>query len=283
MRSLLPLAAATGVLFLFQGATGTSPRRRPRTTDGVRTLLDEAGMTRLTVRRFLSACVAAGITTSLIVATVTSSFLVGLVFGVGATWLPVAMAKGARARRRRRFREAWPDAIATLVSGVRAGMSLAESISALVDRGPEDLRPAFAAFSGTYRSTGSLPSGLHRLRVELSDPVADRVVVALSMAHEVGGTDLVRVLRTLGNFVREDLRVRKEIEARWSWTVSAARVAAAAPWIVLLMMSTRPEAATAYGSPSGVKVMVVGAVCTLVGYRLMLRAARLPEQGRIGA
>jgi tight adherence protein B len=107
------------------------------------------------------------------------------------------------------------------------------------------------------------------------------VVAALTIAHQVGGSDLVRVLRTLADFVREDLRARKEVEARWSWTVTAARVAAAAPWIVLAMMSTRPEAARAYGSATGVVVVSLGAIATVVGYRLMLRAARLPEDRRL--
>jgi tight adherence protein B len=117
----------------------------------------------------------------------------------------------------------------------------------------------------------------------MADPVADRVVTALVLAHEVGGTDLVRVLRTLVDFVREDLKVRQEIEARWSWTVTAARVAAAAPWLVLVMMSTRPETAMAYNSPSGVVVILIGAAATGLGYALMLRAARLPTERRLGA
>jgi tight adherence protein B len=271
------------VLFVFQGTTGVPGPHRNKSDARIRALLDEAGLAHQSSSRFVAACAMCAVVAAFVVATITSSALVGAIFGFAAAWIPVALAKGARARRRGRFREAWPDAITTLVSGVRAGMSLAEACSSLVDRGPDDLRHAFSTFSSTYRATGSLTAGLSRLRTELSDPIADRVVAALAMAHEVGGTDLIRVLRTLGNFVREDLRVRKEIEARWSWTVSAARVAAAAPWIVLLLMSTRPEAAAAYGTPSGISVMVVGAVCTLLGYRLMLRAAKLPEQPRIGS
>ena len=194
---------------------------------------------------------------------------------------PVAFAQSRRARRRRRFREAWPDALATLIASVRAGVSLPESCMSLLARGPAELRRGFEAFTTTYRATGSFDAGLIRLRTELADPIADRVALALGMAHDVGGTDLVRVLRTLGDFVREDLRVRKEIEARWSWTVTAARVAAAAPWIVLLMMASRPEAARAYESPTGAAVIAGGAACIFLGYRLMLRAARLPEERRM--
>jgi tight adherence protein B len=50
---------------------------------------------------------------------------------------------------------------------------------------------------------------------------------------------------------------------------------------VLLLMATRPEAARAYESPGGAVVIACGAVATLVGYRLMLLAARLPEERRV--
>jgi tight adherence protein B len=219
---------------------------------------------------------------AIVTAGLTGSLVVALAAGAAAAWSPVALARSRRMRRRRGFREAWPDAIATLIASVRAGVSLPEACASLLSRGPLQLRPGFEAFSSSYRATGSFQAALTRLRAELADPVADRVALALSMAHEVGGTDLVRVLRTLADFVREDLRVRKEIESRWSWTVSAARVAAAAPWVVLVMMSLRPEAAAAYDSAAGATVIGVGAAATFIGYRLMLRAARLPEDSRVG-
>ena len=282
MSLVLSLLAALGVLLLYQGLT--EGRRRPssRASSRLRLLLDEAGMTRVSSTRVVAASAVCFLVVAFAVTGIASSVPVGVLFGLGASWAPFALARSRRVKRRKRFREAWPDAIATLISGVRAGMSLPEACGSIGERGPVDLRPAFASFRSTYRSTGSFITSLDRLRAELSDPTADRIFVALKLAHEVGGTDLVRVLRTLGNFVREDLRLRKEIEARWSWTVSAARVAAAAPWIVLLLMSTQPEAARAYNSSTGLTTMMVGATCTLVGYRLMLKAAQLPEQQRLG-
>jgi tight adherence protein B len=170
--------------------------------------------------------------------------------------------------------------MAHLISGVRAGLSLAECCSALSKRGPEELRAGFGALAATYAATGSFDAALTRLQESLEDPVADRVVAVLRMAHAVGGNDLVRLLRTTAELIREDLRIRGEIRARWSWTVTAARLAAAAPFLVLLMMSTRPEAAAAYASDPGTATIIVGSSVSFLGYRLMLRAARLPEERR---
>lgn len=282
MTALLPFLAGVGLLLLYSGLGEKKRPRAGKLTAALDALAMESGFARLNGRRLLAAGAASAIATFVLVAGVSSSVVVGVSFSGLAAWAPMAAARARRARRRQRFREAWPDAIATLVAGVRAGVSLPESCAALGERGPRELAGGFGAFAGTYRATGSFKAALHRLREQLSDPVADRVVASLLIAHEVGGTDLVRVLRTVGDFVREDLRVRKEIEARWSWTITAARVAAAAPWIVLLMMSSRPEAAAAYNSSTGALVISGGAALTVLGYRLMLRAARLPEEGRLG-
>ncbi len=213
---------------------------------------------------------------------VTGSLLAGAVGGVAAASVPMAMARRNTRIARRRLREAWPDAIATLISAVRSGVSLPEACMGIADRGPAVLLPAFASFRASYRASGSFQTALERLTDELDDPVADRVGWSWRWLIKSAEPSLCAFCRALGDFVRDDLRTRKEIEARWSWAVTAARVAAAAPWIVLLLMSTRPEAAKAYNSASGSLVIAAGAVTTILGYRLMLRAARLPEERRLG-
>jgi tight adherence protein B len=63
--------------------------------------------------------------------------------------------------------------------------------------------------------------------------------------------------------------------------VNAARLAVAAPWIVLAMLSTRPDSLQAYSRPAGVLVLAIGAALSLVAYLLMVRIGRLPEEGRV--
>lgn len=281
MKLLVPAMLATGVLLIYSGLTAP-PTRRARSAGWLRWLIDESGMPSLTPVRLLGASAGLALTSFVLFAGITGAFVPSLVVALAAAAAPIGYVRAKRIDRRRALREAWPDALASMVAGIRAGVSLPEVCASLAERGPEDLKPAFSAFAATYRASGTFSTALQRLRDALADPVGDRVVAALGLAHEVGGTDLVRVLRTLSDFVREDLRIRKEIEARWSWTVTAARVAAASPWIVLLIMSLRPEAAAAYDSPSGGMVVLFGAVATVGGYRLMLRAARLPEERRAG-
>jgi len=279
VKLLVLVAGATGALLVYLGLTAPRPSRS-RVSDFIDRLTVEAGCGSWSPRAVVLLCLASAALNVLLAAAITGSFIVIALSLSAGLWFPVAWLRSRARKRRISHREVWPEAIALMTAGVRAGMSLPEVVAGLADRGPEVLRPYFYQFRLTYRASTSFPAALESLARDLADPIADQVIAALRLAHDVGGTDLVRVLRTLGDFVRDDLRVRKEIEARWSWTVSAARLAAAAPWIVLLTMASRPEAAAAYDSPSGTLLVLCGGLATLAGYRLMLRAARLPEDSR---
>ena len=85
----------------------------------------------------------------------------------------------------------------------------------------------------------------------------------------------------MSTFLREDARTRAEMETRQGWTVNAARLAAAAPWVVLAMMSIQPGSLSAYSGAAGTAVLAVGAAVTVVAYRLMVRIGRLPEDERV--
>ena len=81
----------------------------------------------------------------------------------------------------------------------------------------------------------------------------------MRLAREVGGSDLGRLLRTLSQFLREDARTRAELETRQGWTVGAARLALAAPWIVLAMLAFDRRRWRPTTPPPGVAVLFGGA------------------------
>ena len=168
-----------------------------------------------------------------------------------------------------------------LAGAVRAGDTLPTAVSVVAERGPEPLRAPFRAVVADHRVSGDFVGALERLGVALAEPIADRVVATLVIAHRVGGRELGQVLRTLGGFLREDLAVRKEIVARQSWTLVAARVAAVAPWLVLVLVASRPQGAAAYDSVTGLLVLAIGAGATALGYRLMVAVGHLPEEPRV--
>jgi tight adherence protein B len=183
-------------------------------------------------------------------------------------------------RQQRAARVVWPDVVDHLVSAVRSGLALPDSVMSLSHSGPTITRMAFSDFDRDYRLTGNFSDSLDRLKEALADPIADRIIETLRMSREVGGNELTTVLRNLAAYLRQDAALRAEVEARQSWILNAARLGVAAPWIVLLLLATRPEAAAAYNTLGGTILIVAGLAVTTVAYRLMRGLGRLPEEGR---
>ena len=283
MSAVLGVLLGAGVFLVWWSFwTDGSPRpARARRPGRLRETLARAGLSRIGPGALVGACCAAGVLSGLLVAAASGAATFGLCAALLGGWLPLAAVRHRARSRTAVMREVWPDVVDHLRSAIRAGLSLPEALVQLQYRGPEPVRPAFAQFAADYRASGQLQAALTLLKDRLADPVADNIVEALRVTREVGGTDLGRLLGTLSEFLRENARTRGELEARQSWTVNAARLAVAAPWIVLLLMATQPAAIRAYDSPAGAVVLLGGLLVSVVAYRLMLRLGALPVPERV--
>ncbi len=152
--------------------------------------------------------------------------------GVLVLCLPSTVVVWRARAHRRATRVVWPDVVDHLVSAVRSGLALPDSVVTLAHSGPPITRTAFSDFERDYRMTGAFAPSLDRLKDRLADPVADRIIETLRMSREVGGNELTVVLHNLATYLRQDAAIRSEVEARQSWIVNAARLGVAAPWIV---------------------------------------------------
>ena len=280
MGAVVGLLGGVGLLLIWMACTSEPPQWRSRRSRLLADILVQAGAGRTSPTMFVLGSIGLGLLIGLVFLGMSRAWPVALAFSAIFTAIPFLIISSRARNRRTRLREVWPEAVDTLVSGVRAGMSLPEALTNLGERGPEAVRPQFRAFATDYAASARFDSSLDRLKTRFADPVADRIVEALRLAHEVGGTDLGTLLRSLSQMLREDMRTRGELEARQSWTVNGAKVAVAAPWLVLALLSTRPQAAAAYATTAGAVILLVGAVVSVVAYRLMLRLGRLPEEER---
>jgi tight adherence protein B len=280
--ALLGLLLGVGLLLVWRSGPRAPQRGRgPRGTSRRQQQLAAAGLTGINGAQLVALQAGLGLLVLVVVLLTTGTVTVSVLFGVFGAALPAVQVRRLAVRRRADLREVWPEVVDNLASAVRAGLSLPEALSALSTRGPEALRPPFARFAADYRSSGRFGTCLDRLKDDLADPVGDRIVETLRVAREVGGSDLGRVLRTLAGFLREDARARAELETRQGWVVQAARLAVAAPWVVLLLLATQSTTLDAYDSPVGSALLLGGAAVCLVAYRLMLRIGRLPHDVRV--
>lgn len=284
MTTLWGLALGAGALLVwlsFWVEEGPAQRKVGGWYDRTQDQLVRAGAPAVTPWALVSTASGLAVVVLALSGAATGSVVIGAAFGLIAARAPFAIVTMRSRKTETGARDAWPDSVDHLASGIRAGLSLPEALSQLGDRGPEQLRDAFRAFAEDYRATGRFNDCLDALKARLADPVADRIVEALRITRDVGGTDVGRLLRTLSQFLRDEARLRGELEARQSWTVNAARLAVAAPWLVLAFLSTRAENAAAYNSAAGATILIFGGLATVIAYRLMMRLGRLPQDKRV--
>lgn len=283
MSALLGLALGAGVMLVASPWLWPRGARMPRQSALValwRERLAQAGLERVTPAVVGAVSLVMGVAAASVAYALVPVAALALVTGVAALALPAVLISWRARRERRAARVAWPDLVDHLVSAVRAGLALPEGVASLATVGPERSRAAFAEFAEAYRLTANFGLCIDELKARLADPVADRILETLRMAREVGGGELTGILRALAASLREESATRSELEARQSWVLNAARLGVSAPWIVLALLATRPEAAVAYGAPAGVGLILTGLAVSVVAYRIMLAVGRLPEERR---
>jgi len=277
---LLGIGALLVISPVLWPATGLPRAPSSGPVDVLRVRLVQAGLPRVSVTTFAVVSVILALLTAAVTIALIPVTALGVAAGVVALVLPSVLVTSRSRSRRRATRVVWPDVVDHLVSAVRSGLALPDSVVTLAHAGPPITREAFAGFEAQYRATGNFSLCVSELKERLADPVADRILETLRMSREVGGTELTTVLRNLAAYLRQEAAIRSEVEARQSWVMNAARLGVAAPWIVLLLLATRPEAAVAYNTAAGGVLVIAGLVVSVVAYRIMVAVGRIPDERR---
>jgi len=216
----------------------------------------------------------------LVVFIVTSSKTIAGAISSLSTAIPFMINK-YRAQARVRSKElAWPEAIDSLVSALQSGLSITDSLMGLAERGPLVLRDSFVRIRVGLQQGEVFESVLKREKAALNSAISDQVFETLVLAKDFGGRDSNNALRLLAEFIREDLDVVEEIRTKFGWIRNSAALATAAPWILLILLSSQSSTVAAFSTSAGIQVLSIGVVMTAVAYLWMERVGTLPQMAR---
>ena len=175
----------------------------------------------------------------------------------------------------------WPELLDHMISGLRSGLSIAETLIGLGYRGPEISRSIFTECEKFLRGGGDVAATFEFIKSSFDDPIADQVCEVLDFARGTGSRDTALTLRTLGDFIRSDMAVRGEINAKLGWVKNSAVVAAIAPWILLAILSAQPSTVLAFSTPTGFVILGAGVMMSAIAYFWMGKVGRIQEIPRI--
>lgn len=210
----------------------------------------------------------------------TQSTVMASAISTVALALPIEMARLRGAKALKAEREAWPVAIDHLISAVGSGIAIPQAVIDLAERGPAALARQFTEIKGSIDSGAAFHDVLRRAKRRFRTSAADQVLEVLIIARVTGSSNVGTILRTLGEFQRQENAMRAEIEARHGWVRSSASLAAIAPWVLLVILSAQPTTRDAFTTSTGLYILILGVALTAIAYLWMNLVGRLPEVPR---
>lgn len=211
----------------------------------------------------------------------TKSMIITTPFSIFAIVITLVYLRNKARRNVEAMFQVWPEVTDHLTSAIHSGLSLSEALAGLGIRGPELVRPYFLLFHQELLESGDFVCATERLKARLNTHGSDQILEAILLAKSLGGSELLQIFRTLGDFLRQDLALRKEIDIKHGWIKNSAHLSSAAPWLLLLLLSSQPGTAQAFAQPGGVVILLMGLLLTSVAYLWMGRLGQLPKPPRV--
>ena len=290
MHVLLSLCLGAGLYLLARSLTGSArvgptapgpPGQTGSTSGRLVRRLPRQGPDGAGLREFLAASAAGAAAAAALAQLLFAWPVVTLALAAAGALAPSWYFRQRAQRRRAEVAEAVGEAVETLRDAVRIGLGIEESLRALARTGPEALRPALRALERDIRLAG-FEEGIERARERLQEPLFDTLCVALLTSYRLGGRNLAQVLDGLSAAVRGSVAVRREVRAQQAQNVLSARVIAALPVVLILVIrATSPDYLQPFSEPAGQALLACCLVSVALGYTVMLRQAALPGRGRM--
>lgn len=142
--------------------------------------------------------------------TLRSNLLVGLGLALVLGLIPIAYVRRAISRRRRALTDQLPDTLTMLVGGLKAGYGLSQAIEVVSDELPPPTSTEFRRVLRAMHLGVPLPTALGDMANRVQSDDLDLVVTAITVQSELGG-NLAQVLDTIGETIRERIRILREV------------------------------------------------------------------------
>lgn len=207
----------------------------------------------------------------LLVGTFFLNILMGMALGLLFSYLPVQYLRFIRERRRRAFTDQLPDVLSLLVGALRSGYGLSQSMNHLVEQMQP---PASEEFDRTLQAMDlgiPLPRALEDMVDRVGSDDLEMMVLAITVQQEVGG-NLAQTLDTIGETVRERIRILREIRVLTAQQRFTGYVLAFVPaGLAIVISMVNPKYFEPFFEPGRIRMMPVAAVVLMILGFLVIR------------
>jgi tight adherence protein B len=135
-----------------------------------------------------------------------------------------------------RFLKQLPEAIDTIIRGIRSGLPVIECIGTAGAESPDPLGGHFRAISERVQLGESLEHALWRVARVVNKPEVDFFAVSIAIQMETGGS-LAEALGNLSDVLRKRQQMKLKVKAVSSEAKASAMIIGALPFIMLGLLS----------------------------------------------
>lgn len=201
--------------------------------------------------------------------------IAALVAVAGGAGLPHFAVGLLGARRSKRFLAVLPDAIDLIVRGLRSGLPVAESMTAVANEMADPVGSEFRRITDNIRLGGSLDEVLLQTAARLDLPEFNFFVISLSIQRETGG-NLAETLANLSDIIRRRRQMRLKVKALSGEARASAMILGSLPFIMFAIVYTlSPDyAGGLFRDPRGLMMTGVGLISMLIGIAVMAKMVR---------
>lgn len=146
--------------------------------------------------------------------------------------LPHLVVKSIYERRCTRFVDQMVDGMTIMANGIKAGLSVTQSMERVVDNMPNPIRQEFGLVLSEMQIGRSLEESLNDLGTRIPRPDVQMFVTSVNILQETGG-NLAETFQTIVYTVRERQKVEKKIEALTAQGVTQGIIITLVPFALL--------------------------------------------------
>lgn len=194
--------------------------------------------------------------------------VLGGLLGIGLFCLPWFILRRQAELRREQIEDQLADAMVSMSSAVRAGLSLAQAMEILSRQCPPPISQEFQQLYGEYQMGKTLEVCLKETKVRLRSENFALFTAAVEASRQSGG-QLNETIERIAHSVRELQRLERKVQSETAHARKSAVYMAMAPIAILAMyyFLMDPEATTElFTKVQGQIILAVAAVLNVVAY-----------------
>ena len=200
------------------------------------------------------------------------SILAGIAIGIFLPHMVTSMMIG---RRRTAFLKNFPEAIDIMVRGLRAGLPVTESISAVGRESVEPVRGVFREVADKIRVGENLEDAITDISNKMSVSEFKFLAITLSVQKETGG-NLAETLSNLSEILRKRRFMKLKVKAVSSEARASAMILGSLPFVMfcIIFLVSPDYVLELFNDPRGHMLLGGGLFMMFIGCAIMAKMVR---------